>query len=156
VAQARTAALYIDFGVADTVTGRFEMVTLHVILVLDRLERAGEAARPLGQAVFDLYVKDMDRSLRELGIGDLGVPKRMKKMAQAFYGRHDMYRQALSAGDAALLTDAIARNVYAGARPPAAAALAAYALASRVLPVNSTTGTAAFADLTWFAPEAVA
>ena len=100
VAQARNPALYTDFAVADTVTGRFEMVTLHVILALDRLEREGKAGAPLGQRIFDLYVHDMDNALRELGFGDLGVPKRMKKMAQAFYGRHEAYRQALAAGDA--------------------------------------------------------
>jgi cytochrome b pre-mRNA-processing protein 3 len=147
VAQARSPALYTDFGVADTVTGRFEMVTLHVILMLDRLEREGEPARPLGQAVFDLYVKDMDRSLRELGIGDFGVPKRMKKMAQAFFGRHDAYRQALASGDRALLTETIARNVFGGAETSAAPALATYALASQAMPVDIRTGRAAFAAL---------
>jgi cytochrome b pre-mRNA-processing protein 3 len=147
VAQARTPALYTDFGVADTATGRFEMVTLHVILVLDRLERAGEGAQPLGQAVFDLYVRDMDRSLREMGIGDFGVPKRMKKMAQAFYGRHDAYRQALAASDRMLLTETIARNVFGGDDTSAAAALADYALASRELPVDIAAGKAGFAAL---------
>jgi cytochrome b pre-mRNA-processing protein 3 len=156
VAQARNPALYTDFGVADTVTGRFEMVTLHVILVLDRLERAGEASRPMGQQIFDLYVRDMDNALRELGIGDLGVPKRMKKMAQAFYGRHDAYRQALAAGDAERLTQTVARNVYPDGNPVAAEALAAYILACRALPIDFATGTIAFADLVGAVPEAVA
>ncbi|HVY20226.1 MAG TPA: ubiquinol-cytochrome C chaperone family protein [Bauldia sp.] len=156
VAQARAPALYTDFGVPDTVTGRFEMVTLHVILMLDRLEREGEAGRPLGQAVFDLYVKDMDRSLRELGIGDLGVPKRMKKMAEAFYGRHDAYRQALAAGDRQRMAEAVARNVYPDGNRNAAAALADYSLASRHLPVDITTGAARFAELGTISPEAAA
>lgn len=151
VAQARNPALYTDFEVADTVTGRFEMVTLHVILVLDRLERLGETARPLGQRIFDLYVKDMDNSLRELGIGDLGVPKRMKKMAQAFFGRHDAYRQALAAGDPVRLAETIARNVYPDGNPAAAKALAAYVLASRSAPLDTAAGSAAFADLAAYA-----
>jgi cytochrome b pre-mRNA-processing protein 3 len=147
VAQARRPVLYTDFGVADTATGRFEMVTLHVILVLDRLEREGEAARPLGQAVFDLYVRDMDRSLREMGIGDFGVPKRMKKMAQAFFGRHDVYRQALAADDAVALAEAVNRNAFSGANAGAASALAKYALASRALPIDIANGSIEFASL---------
>ncbi|HVZ14544.1 MAG TPA: ubiquinol-cytochrome C chaperone family protein [Bauldia sp.] len=132
VAQARTPALYTDFAVADTVTGRFEMVVLHLILVLDRIaaEGAGEAA--LGQAVFDLYCTDMDRSLRELGFGDLGVPRRMKKMAQAFYGRAGAYRQAIAADDRNALAAAIARNVFpnGGGHAPQ---VAEYALRSAVM-----------------------
>jgi cytochrome b pre-mRNA-processing protein 3 len=87
------------------------------------------AEKALGQAVFDLYCTDMDRSLRELGFGDLGVPRRMKKMAQAFYGRSATYRQAIAAADQALLAEAISRNVFpenAGQAP----ALAAYMLRS--------------------------
>src|SRR5665213_3270052 len=96
VAQARQPVFYESFGVADTVTGRFEMVVLHVSLVIDRLQR-DEGERALAQAVFDLYCVDMDRSLRELGIGDLGVPHRMKKMIEAFYGRARVYREAVAA-----------------------------------------------------------
>jgi cytochrome b pre-mRNA-processing protein 3 len=151
VAQARNPTLYRDFGVADTVTGRFEMVTMHVILVLDRLAALGEAVRPLGQRIFDLYVLDMDRSLRELGIGDLGVPKRMKKMAQAFFGRHEVYREALAAGDAARLTETIARNVYPTGSAAAAERLAGYVLASRGAPLDVDAGTVAFADLSVYA-----
>jgi cytochrome b pre-mRNA-processing protein 3 len=89
----------------------------------------------------------MDRSLRELGIGDFGVPKRMKKMAEAFYGRHDTYRLALSSGDRAALVAAIDRNVFGDADKAAAAELADYAIASQVMQVNPATGTADFAKL---------
>jgi cytochrome b pre-mRNA-processing protein 3 len=82
-----------------------------------------------------------------MGIGDFGVPKRMKKMAQAFFGRHDAYRQALAAGDPALLTGTIDRNVFGGANGPAASALARYALESRALPVDIATGAPGFAKL---------
>jgi cytochrome b pre-mRNA-processing protein 3 len=137
VAQARNPALYTDFGVADTVTGRFEMVVVHLVLVLERIATEGEAAKPLSQAVFDLYCKDMDRSLRELGFGDLGVPRRMKKMAQAFYGRAMAYREAIAAGDEAMLAAAIARNVFPD-DPAHAPALAAYVLGSaRLLAAQS-------------------
>ena len=130
VAQARAPALYTDFRVADTVTGRFEMVVLHLVLVLDRLAGGDRDAQSLGQAVFDLYCKDMDRSLRELGFGDLGVPHRMKKMSEAFYGRGAAYRRAVAARDDADLVAALRRNVYPDGGDEAAAALAAYVRAS--------------------------
>jgi cytochrome b pre-mRNA-processing protein 3 len=128
VAQARNPFFYSDLGVPDTVTGRFEMVVLHVVLVLDRLQ-GDDREKALGQKIFDLYCVDMDRSLRELGIGDLGVPKRMRKMTEAFYGRTRAYRAGLAKGDAALLAAAIARNVFAG-QGQGAGTLAAYTLAS--------------------------
>jgi cytochrome b pre-mRNA-processing protein 3 len=128
VAQARHPALYADFGVADTVDGRFEMVVLHTVLVLDRLQ-GSEADRTAAQGIFDLFCTDMDRSLRELGVGDLGVPKRMKQMTERFYGRAAAYRAALAAADRPALADALSRNVFGG--PAAGAApLAAYVLAS--------------------------
>ena len=124
VAQARNPIFYEELGVPDTVSGRFEMVVLHVVLVLERLED-----KDVGQRIFDLYCKDMDQSLRELGVGDLGVPKRMKKMAEAFYGRSAAYRSALSARDSHGLATAIARNVF-GHPQASARLLGAYAIAS--------------------------
>ncbi len=124
VAQARNPIFYEELGVPDTVSGRFEMVVLHVVLVLERLED-----KAMGQRIFDLYCKDMDQSLREMGVGDLGVPKRMKKMAEAFYGRSAAYRSALSARDSHGLATAIARNVFDHADAPARL-LSAYAIAS--------------------------
>jgi cytochrome b pre-mRNA-processing protein 3 len=128
VAQARNPAIYAGFGVADTVDGRFEMVVLHAVLVLERLRTAGAAGNSIGQEVFDLYCLDMDRSLRELGVGDLGVPKRMKAMTERFYGRAAAYRAGLVNGDSAGLTEALARNVF-GRPNGGAALLAAYARA---------------------------
>lgn len=128
VAQARQPALYEAYGVADTVDGRFEMVVLHLVLVLDRLDAGDAESKAVGQAVFDLYCTDMDRSLRELGVGDLGVPKRMKKMTERFYGRSAAYRPALAAGDLQGLRAAMERNVY-DREAPEAEALAVYALA---------------------------
>jgi cytochrome b pre-mRNA-processing protein 3 len=129
VAQARNPVFYSDLGVPDTVTGRFEMVVLHLGLLLDRLQGT-EADKTLGQKVFDLYCIDMDRSLRELGVGDLAVPKRMRKMTEAFYGRARAYRQAMADGGDTL-HEAIARNVFGGdASASGSAPLAAYARAS--------------------------
>jgi cytochrome b pre-mRNA-processing protein 3 len=131
VAQARSPALYSDFGVADTVEGRFEMVVLHTVLIIDRLGQGGDAEKAVAQKVFDLHCTDMDRSLRELGIGDLGVPKRMKKMAESFYGRAGAYRAALATHDVPALAAAIARNVFPdGAAGAGAERLARYAMES--------------------------
>ncbi len=129
VAQARAPALYALLGVPDSVTGRFEMVVLHTVLVIERLRREGPAGAELGQHVFDRFCRDMDRSLRELGFGDLGVPKRMKKLGESFYGRAEAYGRML--GDRAGLAAAIARNVFPDSATTASAGrLADYAMAS--------------------------
>jgi cytochrome b pre-mRNA-processing protein 3 len=121
VARAREPAFYRDHGVPDTVEGRFEMIALHAFLVLHRLKESKAADGPdegaLGQALFDLMFADMDRSLREMGVGDLGVGRRVKAMAQAFYGRIAAYEGGLAGGDGALAV-ALERNVFAGAPPP--------------------------------------
>ncbi|MEX2319158.1 MAG: ubiquinol-cytochrome C chaperone family protein [Bauldia sp.] len=129
MAQARNPVLYADFGVADTVDGRFEMVVLHAVLVIDCLQKGGEAEKAAAQKVFDLFCTDMDRSLRELGVGDLGIPKRMKQMTERFYGRAQAYRTAFEGADHGGMIDVLSRNVFGG---PAEGAepLAAYALAS--------------------------
>jgi cytochrome b pre-mRNA-processing protein 3 len=126
VAQARMPRFYRDFAVPDTLEGRFELIVLHLALLLDRLAQ-DPALRPLGQAVFDHFCQDMDNNLREMGIGDLAVPKQMRRMGEAFYGRAQVYKAALASADDLALTDALARNVYGGASPPLAPArLAAY------------------------------
>lgn len=126
VAQARHPALYRDLGVPDTVDGRFEMVVLHTVLLIERLQGGDPTEQALAQPVFDLWCVDMDRSLRELGVGDFGVPKRMKDMSQRFYGRAAAYRAALAGKDEMALADAMARNIF-GSDAPDAAPLAAYA-----------------------------
>lgn len=116
VDQARQPRFYTDFGVPDTVDGRFEMVTLHAFLVLRRLRRASESAGKTGQALFDVMFEDMDLSLREMGAGDMGVGKRVKAMVQAFYGRIASYEAGL-AGAPEDLAEALVRNVYASVEP---------------------------------------
>ena len=127
VAQARLPCFYRDYAVADTVNGRFDLIVLHLALVLDRLAQE-PALRDLGQGVFDLFCQDMEHNLREMGIADLKVPKEMQRMGEAYYGRAQAYREALAATGGLALADAIARNIYGGSPPAAAVAtrLAAY------------------------------
>ena len=124
VAQARDARFYEAYGVPDTVLGRFDLL-LHLSLLLRRL-REGNA--PLAQGVFDEFCRDMDHNLREMGIGDQGVPRQMRRVGEAFYGRAQAYEAALGAPGEGALAEALARNVYAEAVEPdvAAARLAAY------------------------------
>ena len=130
VAQARAPALYARLGVPDTVDGRFQMVVLHLALVLRRLKTGGDAGKATGQEMFDLFCGDMDRSLRELGVGDLVVPKRMRKMAEAFYGRSAAYDAALDRDGGVALEEALGRNVFGDEASAAGRALAGYVLAS--------------------------
>lgn len=112
VAQARQPVLYTDMAVPDSLDGRFDLVVLHAILVMRRLRRGGEAGAAAAQLVFDIMFADFDRTLREIGVGDLRVGKRIKQMAQAFYGRAQSYGEALDAADEGQLADALRRNLY--------------------------------------------
>jgi cytochrome b pre-mRNA-processing protein 3 len=127
VAQARLPAFYQVYGVPDTVDGRFELILLHLYLFLRHSDR-DPSDRELGQQVFDLFCRDMDRNLREMGISDLKVPKEMQRIGEAFYGRASAYQAAMATGDIDVLTKTISRNVYGseGAEPEAAARLAGY------------------------------
>ncbi|MGL4636959.1 MAG: ubiquinol-cytochrome C chaperone family protein [Beijerinckiaceae bacterium] len=128
VAASRTPALYRDCGVPDTVMGRFESLGLHVVLVLRRLRELPAPADSLAQDLVDRFFLDLDGSLRQIGIGDVSVPKKIKKLGQAFYGRADAYNNALDETAAAdALEMALARNVLEKAdQPGLATALAQY------------------------------
>ena len=129
VEQARQPDFYARHGVPDSLDGRFDMIVLHTFLVMRRLRAmTSKAADDLSQEVFDLLFADMDSNLREIGVGDLGVGKRVKKMAQAFYGRVEAYEAGLIATDDAILTDALTRNLYGTIQPalPNQLAMAAY------------------------------
>ena len=117
VAQARSPEFYRVYGVPDTVNGRFEMIALHTVLFLDRFEHETPAVRRLGQGVFDLFCRDMDASMREMGVGDLAVPRKMRRIGAAFYERQGEYRSALAAADDVSLEAALARNVFDAASP---------------------------------------
>lgn len=129
---ARSPVFYEAMGVPDTVMGRFEMISIHLILYLRRTGTAGEAARGLAQDLVDAFFEDVDHSIRELGIGDMGVPKRMKKLAKMFYGRVKSYGEALDAGDHQGLVDALKRNLHpeSGEKAPSTEALADWMMAS--------------------------
>jgi cytochrome b pre-mRNA-processing protein 3 len=125
VTQAREPMFYRDLGVPDTVNGRFDMLLLHLWLVLRRLKSV-EAGTGLSQALFDHFCEDMDDNLRELGVGDLTVPKRMRAFGEAFYGRAAAYDMALAEGREAF-AQALRRNILNGGDIEKARRLAAYA-----------------------------
>jgi cytochrome b pre-mRNA-processing protein 3 len=128
VAQSRQPHLYAEWGVPDTVTGRFDMICLHLALLLRRLRGEGKDAAAFSQALFDLFFKDMDRSHREMGVTDLGVPKKIQKIGNVFYGLLASLNEALDTGDAARVEEVLRRNVYADGDAVGAASLAAYLL----------------------------
>ncbi|MCJ2070198.1 ubiquinol-cytochrome C chaperone [Methylobacterium sp. J-030] len=125
---ARRPGLYTRLGVPDTVEGRFEALCLHAILVLRRLNHLPAPAAEVAQDLVNSIFTQLDASLRELGVGDMGVAKRMKKLGAAFYGRAAGYDSALDAGDTDALRTALVRNVLGGAGD--GAGLAAYVQAS--------------------------
>ncbi len=123
VAAARRPWLYSRAGVPDTVSGRFDMIVLHLALVIERLREGGPSEAGLAQAVLDTMFADMDRSLREMGVGDLSIAKQMRTMAGVYYGRVIAYREAFAAADQAQAVAAVlARNLHP-AEPAAAAEL---------------------------------
>ena len=131
VKQARTPALYSELGVPDTPDGRFEMIALHVSLVLRRLRPEGAVGRAIGQELFDVMFVDMDSSLRELGVGDLSVGKYVKRLAGNLYARlaaldrglGEPGRPAAGLPDAAALQAMLRSNIYCGGTPPSDAQL---------------------------------
>jgi cytochrome b pre-mRNA-processing protein 3 len=127
VEQARQPDFFAVYGVPDTLDGRFELIALHEFLVLSRLKQEHARTAKLAQELFDVFFADMDRALRELGVGDLAVGKHIKRMATAFYGRIVSYERGLAADDTAL-GEALARNLFGTVSPRAIdlATLSAY------------------------------
>lgn len=123
---ARDPYFYTDLDVPDTVMGRFEMFSVVMILYFRRTRSARADLRQIAQEIVDAFFQDIDYSIRELGIGDPSVPKRMKKLASMFYGRLESYGTALENADASLLAAALRRNIYpqAGDEAPIMAGLA--------------------------------
>lgn len=109
---ARIPFFYSDLGVPDTVMGRYEMLSIVMILFFRRTAKSSTSGQELAQEIVDAFFQDLDHSIRELGIGDQGVPKRMKKLAGMFYGRLETYARALDAGDVDELAASLARNIY--------------------------------------------
>lgn len=125
----RRPALYAAGRIPDTLEGRFEAMALNGALVLIRLS-SDDGARPLAQLFTDKLFRVFDAGLREAGVGDLTVPKRMRKLASEFYGRLDAYRSAIVAGDRTALGSALGRNIFADEAHAFAAVLADHVLAA--------------------------
>lgn len=131
VRQARDPAFYTRLGVADRIDARFELYTLHVLLLVMRLRDEGDRGAEIGQDLFNVYVSALDHALRELGVGDVSVGKKMRKLGEALYGRMAVYEPSLRNGDAEALSASLARNVYESEIATTGTALAAFALSSR-------------------------
>jgi cytochrome b pre-mRNA-processing protein 3 len=131
VRHARQARFYRDWGVPDTIDGRFDMIVLHLFLVLDRLQKEGQPHETLQQKLTDTFFKDMDRSLREMGVGDLSVGKKVRKMAEACFGRLKAYAAAMPNGEVSF-QEALSRNILADAASGDAASLAKWALQASI------------------------
>lgn len=117
VEAARHDHFYRVRGAPDTLDGRFELLALHTVLVCRRLAAEGAAGAKAGQHLFDIMIEDLDVNLRELGVNDPSLGRRVKEMARAFYGRRDAYAAALDSGDRAALERAVARNLYGTLEP---------------------------------------
>lgn len=135
VEQAREPAFYTALGVTDEIDARFELYTLHVLLLILRLrDEAGvdaEKGAEAAQNLFDVYVSALDNALRELGVNDVTMAKKMRRLGESLYGRMTAYETPLRAGDAEGLAAGLAKNVYASEDAGRGAALAAYALRTR-------------------------
>jgi cytochrome b pre-mRNA-processing protein 3 len=129
VAAARQPIFYEKWGVPDTLDGRFDVIVLHMFLVLERLKGGAEETRA---NLIDYFFLDMDRSLREMGVGDVSVGKKVRKMAEAFYGRLTAYSDAVGKSEEALITS-LTRNLYAGQEAEHVADVAAWVAAARRL-----------------------
>jgi cytochrome b pre-mRNA-processing protein 3 len=110
--QARLPVFYTDYGVQDTIDGRFDMIILHAHILFNRLKGGPAEEQEIAQAVFDMMFADMDQNLREMGVGDVGVSKRIKAMAEAFYGRATAYANGMREHDNSKLIAALRRNLY--------------------------------------------
>ncbi|MBP1882706.1 cytochrome b pre-mRNA-processing protein 3 [Ensifer mexicanus] len=133
-AAARQPFLYTDLAVPDTVMGRFEMLSAILILYFRRTRASARTGQEIAQEIVDAFFEDVDHSIRELGVGDVGVPKKMKKFAGMFYGRLESYAAALEQGDGEALAAALRRNFHPDAHEgPAMDGLAAYLLATEAV-----------------------
>lgn len=153
VAQARHPNFYAELKAPDTVEGRFELYSLHVVLLLDRLKRQGPVAAEVAQSLFDTYVSALDDALREMGVGDLSVGKKMRRLGEAFYGRVKSYEAALAAlPDREPLTAVIGRTVYAEAAVNEAGGLVDYVLRQRTHLAGQDLQPLLVGDVDWVAP----
>ena len=126
VEQSRDPRFYADMRAPDTVEGRFEVLAIHMYAVLRRLKGHGKPSDQFAQTLFDVYFKNMDDSLRELGVGDMSIGRKIRTMAESFYGRVGAYEKSFETEDWEALRDAVARNVYEDPNAGQASDLADY------------------------------
>jgi len=131
VEQARSPAFYTTLGVSDRIDARFELYIAHVLLVIMRLRDESEEGAEIAQQLFDVFVSALDNTLRELGVGDTSMAKKMRKLGESMYGRMTAYEPTIRAADHEGLTQALVRNVYEGEGSDGASALATYILDTR-------------------------
>lgn len=149
VEQARRPEFYAQLGAPDEIDARFELYTLHMLLLVMRLRADGDTGREAGQVLFDIYVAALDDTLRELGVGDVTVPKKMRKLGEQLYGRMSTYEPLLEAGDRQGLTAALARNLYEGVDAGHAGVVADYALRARAALAEQKSGDLTAGRVTW-------
>ncbi|MCX8504392.1 MAG: ubiquinol-cytochrome C chaperone [Beijerinckiaceae bacterium] len=118
VEQSRSVTFYQTIGVPDTLEGRFELLTLHMTLISRRLKALPSPGPDMSQDLVDLTFAQFETALREIGVGDISIPKRMKVMASAYLGRASAYDEALRKNEAGLLAEALARNLFGNAEKP--------------------------------------
>ncbi|HUI22611.1 MAG TPA: ubiquinol-cytochrome C chaperone family protein [Methylocella sp.] len=152
VAAARDPILFTEYGVEDSLEGRFETLVLHSALVLRHLNRMKPPAPEMAQELIDAIFRSFDDALRERGVGDTSVPKRMQTIAEAFLGRAEAYDRALQGGMPEL-SAALARNVYEGRR--SADRLARYVLAANQALANASLETFMSGETSFLEPSAV-
>ena len=132
VAVARQPWFYRELGVTDTLDGRFDLIALHAFLLIHRLQDAPDPGPALAQGIFDAMFSDMDNNLREIGVSDLSVGRRMRAMWEAFHGRSQAYAAAIGAMDRPALEASLARNVWRGMPPDRAPAMLAGVILDQV------------------------
>jgi cytochrome b pre-mRNA-processing protein 3 len=130
VAAARQPKFYAAWQVPDTLDGRFDMLVLHFFLAMDRMREFGTEAVDFRQALTDRFFAEMDAALREVGVGDLVVGKKVRKMAEAYFGRATAYTTAMAIGENEM-RDAIARNIFPGTEKSSASDLAKWCFEAR-------------------------
>lgn len=124
---ARAPALYAAAEAPDTVEGRFEVLGLHIFLAMRRLKRDAPASDRLSTALQEVFFRRLDDALREIGVGDLSIGRKIRGLAEAFYGRATAYDKAFGEGPGAV-AEALARNVFDSAEPGRAQLLANYVM----------------------------
>ncbi len=154
--HARSAAFFTDYGIPDTVMGRFDILSLHIYLLARRFREEGsDIAQDLSQEIFDLYVHDVERALRELGIGDTSVPKKKKKMIRSFYGQIDDFDEAINTRNKNEVMDKVSNRYLADVENANPALLTSYMLQTEDHLQSQNIKAVLSGELNWLSPESI-